>query len=170
MHQRSIRTSAAHSPTIAHVPGPSAIGRGVVAWISATTMPFAMPLGNTIHDVCGHVMAKLHIIPINIHEVTSGCYKLTSALVPHYGATPLTYPRPPPVHFRTSHYSSVRVFVNRYPHYVTMSSHCVHTLYSSVRVFVPPSSHFVLFIPFFFVPFSFFLCHCTVVLGTVPNT
>ena len=95
-----------------------------------------MPLGNTIHDVCGHVMAKLHIIPINIHEVTSGCYKLTSALVPHYGATPLTYPRPPPVHFRTSHYSSVRVFVNRYPHYVTMSSHCVHTLYSSVRVFV----------------------------------
>src|SRR6185312_13615479 len=74
LHQRSIRTSAAHSPTIAHVPGPSAIGRGVVAWISATTMPFAMPLGNTIHDVCGHVVAKLHMIPINIHEVTSGCY------------------------------------------------------------------------------------------------
>jgi len=68
------------------------------------------------------------------------------------------------------HYSSVRVFVNRYHHYVTMSTHCVHTLYSSVRVFVPPSSHFVLFLPFFFVSFCFYLYHCTVVLGTVPNT
>ena len=110
------------------VSGPSTNGRGVVRWISATPAPFATPLGNSLHDVCGCVLSKWRPNPIN--PLDAGWLSpLDRSISIRSSGTSGTNPSPPHVHFRIS-----SLFIR--PCVCVQVTRLCHTLYSSVRVFV----------------------------------